>query len=103
MPDGTDSLVGHYRGTAPVAEDALDGCPALPIQAVPLYRVTHQVRDDGALVPALERLVERLLDVLRNAEVDCGQSASSSCCNIQQSYGEIVVTATWRGTVPLPG
>ena len=79
MSDGTDSLVGDYRGATPVAEDALDGCAALSILAIPLYRVTHQVRDDGALVPALERLVERLLDVLRNAEVDRGQYAPSRC------------------------
>ena len=70
-----DSLVCDYRGATPAAEDALDGCAALPLPAVPLHRFAHQVRDDGALVPASEGLVERLLDVLRNAEVDRGQYA----------------------------
>ena len=68
---GRGSVVAvQRRRRSPQHKDCIDRPPACLSLAFGLDGVSHQLGDDRALITPAERFVERLFEVLRDAEID---------------------------------
>ena len=72
LAGGADSFGADRFGLGAQRQNAVNRFALSFPRPDALDRFAHQFGDDGALVLVLEGLIERLLDVVGNAEVDGG-------------------------------